>query len=263
MRVLVIGHSHCRTLKWACDRAPRRFEVEWAAHDTSLDCRLEDGRLYPPAAKLLFVTQPDATTAGIDLQRFDALVLSGLGMFASRNNHDRAYCQHFLFEHALPGWQPGAVAGMPPMQLVSDAVMRELVAGLVRLNPLHALIPKLAAAFKGPIIVQPFPLPSERTEPNWKVEKVYGERWGVVNSWCYQVAWDVLAAHVNASGPQVRLLSHPSAEWLQQGFHPVAYTSSDVWHGNEAYGALVLDQIEAALGLSAAPAEKIAAAAAP
>jgi hypothetical protein len=256
MRVCIIGNSHAAALKSAlgsgstigsCD-----FDFYLIAGGYEPQLTWTGGRLRPLAAERVpQTTVARAAEEGLDLAPFDAVVVSACGLFAARNQNvvfDPA-C-HPLSSVCVAGWLGDEAHAWPTgTQFVSAAVFDEIVASCLEQHASIRLARLLAQVFPGRVILQPWPAPNRtlRDNSSWFLNVGYGLTGGRV--WCdfMSAQYRALTAVAAELGSSCTLLPYPLAESLRDGFIDGELCSPDPWHGNEKYGALVLDQICEAL----------------
>ena len=246
MATAVIGYSHAKALKHAPNAGP----------GGPLDVRrcyfLRGGYRIEPAGPdgplRLVATGEEMDEDPLRLEDFDTLVLSAAGWRAARNEvvETDGPALHPLGCMACASWgfQPER---LPGVRLVSAAVFDATVEAWLRVQNVVQLARDLVQATESRIIVQPWPAPNRvmKADPDWVINRWYGVHgpaaWRVFFI-AQQAALRRLVAEI---GPRVVLLDYPLADTLEDGFTDSAFGGTDLFHGNLAYGALVIDQIAA------------------
>jgi hypothetical protein len=244
MATAIIGNSHAKTLKYApnaMERNPldaRRYYFLRGGWRTEPAGPSEDGPL-----RLIALPQEEADE-GLVLEGFDDLVLSAVGWWAGRNEVIEAG-NHPLSFMACAGWgyDPERVA--PAVRLVSAAAFDATVEAWVREQPIVSLARLLATVTPARIFLQPWPAPNRslKSDPDWLVNRWYGERGPLAWRHFFLAQRAALEAVAAELGPRVVLLDYPVAEALEDGFMDASLCNPDPFHANEHYGALVVDQI--------------------
>lgn len=243
---LVIGNSQVGALRMADAHFAPKASVEYLSlpGGNGPKLRFQDGRVLPDQAAKLIKAEPDHLANGAVLAEYDFIVFSALGLAAPRAEN----AGHIANRFQVAGFAPSIASKADDRAFASKGFMAEAIgASLRRMAASHSLR-ALAQNFKGPIYVQPFPIPNEllagRDDSTTFLPGRYGYALGQFQGWYHRVQFDALADLVGTCGDHVRLLEYPDESWLTSGFTPKSYAQGqDCWHMNDSYGALVIGQI--------------------
>lgn len=246
IRLLVAGNSQAGSLYEAI--ASRQFlpgdglSVSWFIVPGGMGPALDvvDNRLvvlghderYPPR-----ILPPETAQARLD--SFDVVFVSALGFVDGG----------FAFASPIV-WQGGVaeygVRNNPKItRLVSQAVMREVVADSLSRHDGFVFLHKLRANYRGRIIVQPFPQLSDAVAErnDWEIGRSYEDALGF-SAFLGKCRDGYLEATCRELG--VDLLDYPDPAFRTAGFTPRRLMrESDGCHCTGEYGAMVWRQVEA------------------
>lgn len=265
MRVLVAGNSQAGCLRLA-------LAGGLAAPDPALDLEflvvpggtgpylaVEDGRLAVTLKNERFPAYrfpPDAPDR--PLADYDAVLVSALGYV----DGGFAYENPVTAQGQLAEYGPKRME--PRRPLLSKSCYTEIVEHGLRSQRGFTFLRGLRAAFAGPVLVQPFPYPSDALaeREDWSLRQSHEDFLGAHRFLC-RARDDRLAALCRAL--DVELLPCPDPAWQESCFTPRALMrDADCIHAEGAYGALVLRQVSQALHAGgAAPEGRIALGAGP
>lgn len=253
VRVLVIGNSQVAALRAAvADALPEGrtgaarhggndylFYAQFGGGGPNLYAR--DGRLAAPRVLTgSFTTIPDGRVEdGLALEGFDAIVVSAVGLRADRSDP----------RHLLSGPDVADLAVAPGVRSVSRGLFARMVGFETVDAPQWRAILAIRSLFSGPLLFQPFPLPTEGVlaRDDFASARRYGPRTGEFLALYYREMMRATRANAAALSPPAVVMPHPDPAWTEAGFTAAAYGTRDPWHMNAHYGALVLDQVAAAL----------------
>lgn len=244
MRVLVAGNSQAAALRLALkggllkDSLAIRPEFYVVPGGGGPYFTIADGRLAVTAFNRQFPPYTDPPdVASRQIGEYDAVVVSALGFVDGG----------FLYGNLIP--EQGYVAEFLPRQeqpgrpLISRACLADMMRpGLMR-QAGFVFLEKLRTEYAGPVLVQPFPYPSDYLieREDWKVRQWYHDFIGF--SRFLQGLRDAALQEICA-GLGVTLLAAPDPSWSAQGFTPRALMrDSDGLHPMPAYGAMVWQQV--------------------
>ena len=249
----IIGNSHASSLKIALDR---RYKPETVAIATYLipgraepRLRLVNGVFRPEAGFHAVRTDlGDLTESGLDASRFDAILLSALGIMPPTDAFlDGGECPIGLagLFGASEGGSPRN--GTPP--LVSRQFMEAMILERFQKTGGYRLLTDLSKTFSGTITVQRFPPPSLAIldMPDNGLVRRFGTRARDAFE-AFSILRDkVLEAAIRAILPSVRMIEAPSAFLEGPGFLKPVFQRAhdDPWHTNDVYGEAVIRQFEA------------------
>ncbi|MCC6305350.1 MAG: hypothetical protein IT545_09155 [Rhodobacteraceae bacterium] len=251
MRVLVCGNSQAGALFRAVNAGPAGAEV-WphffvipGGDGPALRIRPDLGLEVTHSNPRFPPYHAPAATAGTRLSDYDAIVVSALGWVDGG----------FMYENPIT--RQGAVAefgprpGEPFGPLISQATQLAVLRQGLAVQPGVVFLRALARVFRGPVLVQPFPYPSEemKERTDWQIREWYRDFLGMHRF--LQAARDAEIARLCAECGAT-LLAHADPAWSADCFSPRAFIAGgDGLHPTAAFGALVLGQIRRALGLAA------------
>lgn len=252
MRILVLGNSHATCLAQAYRRGRDGigeigelfFWVSPGGGGPSMGAR--DGRIV--ILKEHPVYRPYQWPDGVDgmpLATFDAILISALGHLDCGALEGSGH----LGLGALAEFGPRTAAA--ELELVSDRCYRAMLRASFAGQLGYRFVRELRDAYAGPIIVQPFPYPSEtlKEDDGWGLRALYDDHCGAHD---FLVAERDLFLRETCAAIGLDLLPHPVRR-PGGSFTPARLMRpTDAMHGNGAYGALVLRQLDAALSLRSA-----------
>jgi len=252
LRLCVVGNSHAAALKSALatgdGAAGVHVDFFVMPGGSGPHVHAEGARLFavPDRKEKLFSTIPGAAANGLDLETFDAVVVSAAGLPSHRNGDP----SHILNQLALGAMVNDRSANR---QLVSETVMTRAIENALEASANVEAIRRIRSVFRGQIIIQLSPLPTRAIaaykvtgERGSNLAAQYGDRvWSFLN-WYYRRQIDIISAFADATRASVIL---PDASFIEAGFTPNKYGTPDPWHMNTAYGRLVLKQALTELGL--------------
>jgi hypothetical protein len=245
VKVLILGNSQAGALKRSHDR--RRADL--AAAGVALHFYVIPGGMGPDVGvaqgrMVLGETSPThppyvapAGTEAMPLDAFDAILISALGY--ADGGH--AAKNPITVTGVMAEYGPRGAGLERP--LVSDTCFRAMAEALFDRQPGFAACRALAAAFAGPLFVQPFPRPGAAlaAHPGWGLAQWYDDPLGV-HGLLEDIKDRTLARLVAETG--VQLLDYPPG--AGGAFTPDALMNPrDDIHQADAYGDLVLDQLVA------------------
>lgn len=248
MQVLIVGNSQASMLKQAHSsglvatgsRLSLNFFVIPGGHGPYLTVR--DDRMvvfgsnpdYPPYADP--EDTPDRPLSG-----FDAVVVSALGYV----DGGFAFNNPITTLATMPEFAPSPEA--TARELVSAACYRALVHSRLASHYGVRFLRELCDAFRGPVLVQPFPYASAALaeREDWRLRKDYDDYLGAHQ--IFATAKDAaLASICDEAG--ARLLDYPDPEWRERAMTPAhLMRPGDCIHPTQEHGAMVLRQIVEAL----------------
>lgn len=245
--VLVLGNSHAGSLRMAVRKGWERpgFAFSFMTLSGRLQprFRFEGTVAFAPKPENLMTDIEGAKTEGVDISRYNAVLLSAWGLpngfevFSGKT--------HPLAEARCTSWPDAIETPLPP---ISRALMGELIADRLRAQHAYETLQTLAGIFDGPIFVQPKPKPPENIfhDPEWMIVQRYGDAAEDVMADFVAIQEDVSLAILRSISPDIVMLPFPPSEPHSL---PDLYNASktDGWHKNSAYGGLVLDQLAEAL----------------
>lgn len=229
MRICIVGNSHASALHQA-------LRAGWRAEGIQIDyyvilgrnplqLRLEDGLFIPRGRPQgLRTNVQDASSIGLNVGVFDALVVSAVGLPAARNE----YKQHPLSLARCFEWSGSATP-------VSQAHMLDLIKDQIAASGAYRFCADVSNVFKGPVLVQPAPFPAESlaADISW-----YGTEYWRDFSRLYGRALADLIKDIGY------LLPYTDEACAGYGLTKEKYgRDGDPWHMNASYGGLILEQI--------------------
>lgn len=246
MNGIVIGNSQVGSLKSGYDAAKGDMSLEFFSvpGGNGPKLKMDQGRVVAGGAAAAIAEPKALVQSGIALNNYDYIVYSGWGISALRTQN----AAHLLNRFTLA--EMNLVRGAD-QQPVSRGFMAAVIATEVRRLPGTAGLRMLRAAFDGPIIIQPFPLPTPLvlTREDCSLSEQYGPQSGALLSWYYTAQYTVLSDVAQEVGGNTVLLPYPEENWLTEGFTPKEYAQGgDCWHMNAAHGSLVLAQVQQVTG---------------
>jgi hypothetical protein len=251
MKICVIGNSHVAALKSALPsiQVTGSHVIDFYAliGGEQPRLRLEGGRLRPVLPRETLTTVVEAIESGLNIALYDGLVISACSWFAARNEFIMADpYSHPLGCFSCVDWI-GEDLGQPPpgTEFLSAAVFNAAVESYIRSHASIELAFLLSEHFQGSVLLQPSPAPNRvlRTDPAWFVNAWYGPRGPRAWLAFFKAQQLALEAVVKELGPRFSLLDYPLPAPSLDGFMDEEWCVADPWHGNDKYGALVLDQI--------------------
>lgn len=177
------------------------------------------------------------------LSGYDAIVISAMGIFDTYPGYYSGLKEGYIVDFD-PNYS--FLSSLTDSQIMWNRPLSKQIIDIININLYNSMegfkfIRELALKFKGPIIVQPTPLPklSSKENPDWFFNKVY-----LKPMMAYEFYINIkdnylknLCSEINAS-----LLEYPS------NINEIRFTPDDLMgdnsHGNYNYGPLVFFQIE-------------------
>jgi hypothetical protein len=249
MKILIVGNSQVACLKTAHALNPSLFT---GVADVSYYCfpgglgpsfTIESGCLevsgnvnkeYPP-----FADSPD--TPGRPVAGYDAIVVSALGNIGG----SLSWRYDLMAQGVLHDYKPKEECSA--MTRLSRSCYRRIVQAVLASQPGFEFLTTLRKAYRGRIIVQPFPRVSAASveNPEWSLNQIYHDAagaWHFFSGLRDEFLESVCAAQT------AELLPHPDAARHDDHLtRPEFITNADGLHPGTAYGKLVLQQILARL----------------
>ena len=255
MKVLVLGNSQAGALKRAYEtRATRDSGIDLHFYvipgGVGPDLDIVDDRLVLGAVSPKY--PPYVLPVGTDtmpLSSFDAILVSALGYV----DGGYAYKNAITVSGVLAEFGPRGPATVRAP--VSDSCFAEMLAEGLEQQPGVRALRRLCSACGRPIFVQPFPHLSDQVaeHPDWGLAQWYDDPLGAhrVMAEAKEAALAALA-----EGTGARLLPYPVPHDANRMTPRAMMRETDGVHQSDAYGALVLDQLESLLtGGDAGPKE--------
>lgn len=253
MKICVVGNSHAAALKSALavadNAAGARIDFFVMPGGAGPHLLAEGGRLFPAPARKdkVFSTIPGAIVDGLDLEKFDAVMISAAGLPSHRNGDPG----HILNRLALASHiQDGAT----DLQGVSEAVMKDAIKHALEASPGFQAISLIRSAFSGRFLIQLSPLPTRAVaaykvagEMGSNLASQYGDRLGSFLSWYSRRQIELISARAEQLDAHVLA---PDPGFVEDGFTPNKFRTPDPWHMNTAYGRLVLRGVYRACGVN-------------
>jgi hypothetical protein len=249
MSIGVIGNSHVLAIRDA-------FEHGESAPAAGFYALVRDWVSEPPDAAadehrfVIRNTWPVADDPGVDLGKFACFVICACGWWAARNEHLETMTPPFhpLGCIARTDWGYDHQLARPTVQLVSAAAFRVTVEAWIRQAPVVRLAVAIAARFRRPILLQPWPAPGRTlaTDADWVLNRWYGARGPAIWREFFLAQHAAVTGVARELGSHVTVLDYPLAESLRDGFMDSKWCEDDPFHANEKYGTLVLNQIRQA-----------------
>jgi len=254
VRICVVGNSHAAALKNALatgdSAAGAHVDFFVMPGGSGPHLHAEGARLFaaPDRKDKLFSTILGAAASGLDLETFDAVVVSAAGLPSHRNGDPT----HILNQLALGSLVHDRNANR---QLVSENAMTRAMENALEASANVAAIRLIRSVFRGQIIIQVCPLPT-RAITAYKADgdrgsnlaSQYGDKVWPFLSWYY--GRQIRLIHACAAQLDARVIA-PDESFIAAGQTPSKYRTPDPWHMNTAYGRRVLKQAFAALSSSA------------
>ena len=252
MKICVVGNSHAAALKSALavddSAAAASFDFFVMPGGSGPHVHAEGGRLLPAPFKKdkVFSTIQGAAVEGLDLGKFDTVMICAAGLPSHRNGD----AEHILNQMALGSLVQDRKTNR---QIVSEDVMTTAMENVLHDSPNLQAIGLIRSVFSGRILIQVCPLPTRalgayrpESEKGSNLALQYGDRVRSFLSWYYRRQIDIISAFANSVGACV-ISSDDS--FVSAGFTPNKYGTPDPWHMNTAYGRLTLKQALTELGL--------------
>lgn len=250
-RVCVIGNSHAGSLRLAAQKywSNPNFAFAFYAIPGRMQPQLSreaSGRLKAVKPQALRTDMEDAVADGLDVSRFDAVLISAIGLPNLLEPYHNL--PHPLAAARCLNWPELDAGGRMP---VSEAVMQETIAsGLRRLHAYASLSPILEA-FSGRVLVQPKPRPAQAMFSTVSSElfRAYGNKAPQVYTQVSIMQDNALAKIIETLSPRLHLLPHPEIEGGTSYSVPDSFnvTPDDVWHKGGLHGLEVLNLAAAEL----------------
>lgn len=171
-----------------------------------------------------------------DISRFDAIMLSGLGMPAIRVQNKTLHrfyvAAGFIDKPDLLG----------DRQIISKNLFKALVEEELQSKESFKNIARISSIFQKNIYIQLFPLPSPDIINRDDFDlQCYGEKLGEFLSWYYQIQIDTIKKYTE--NKNVFIVDYPK-EWMQAGFIPLQYeTGNDTWHKTKEFGRYFMEEL--------------------
>ncbi len=245
MNGIVIGNSQVGALKsgYAAVKGDMSLAFFSVPGGNGPKLKMDQSRLFAGGAQAAMSDPVDLGEMGVSLNDYDYIIYSGWGLSALRSKN----AAHLLNRFTLAEMSVARPMGQQP---VSRGFMTAAIRTEVGRIPGTAGLRMLRRAFDGPIIVQPFPLPTPLvlTREDCSLSEQYGAQTGAFLSWYYAAQYDALQEVSQEIGGNTVLLPYADTNWLAEGFTPKDYgMGGDCWHMNESYGELILTQVQQAL----------------
>lgn len=175
------------------------------------------------------------------INSYDAILISALGWVDGGFLYQNPItCQGYIAEF-------GPRADRPNRPLLSQACFRDLIRPALCSQPGFVFLKQLCTAYKGRILVQPFPYSSAylAEREDWQIRAHY-ENFIGFNKFLFSLRDAALRDICAQLG--VELLPIPDPNWSIDAFTPrVLMKDSDGIHPWPAYGAMVLRQLSKAM----------------
>jgi hypothetical protein len=253
MKIAVIGNSH--TL--AIDSALKHNALQEKINSISFDCYFipryweidSQTNLESKACVLKNTEKLSDQDNGIELTKYDHFIICSIGWWAARNiTIESNPPTHPLGHLACADWldSPGI---LPSARKISNQVMQITLDQWVRETPIMKLAKYVSSHFKQHrILIAPWPAPNRilKNDPDWFINKWYGEDGPRVWHEYFLIHHYVVQKIVEEFGPQVKLLDYPLPGPLADGFMAGEWCEQDPFHGNYLYGELLINQIDLA-----------------
>lgn len=251
-RVCIIGNSHSGGLLVALRSLWKdeelSFEVYAIPGKGQPDLKVRNGRFFPAHRRYeLRTTLESAKTDGLDLNEFDAILVSAVGMRGCNNQNLSAHVHPLGFARCFD-WDCVAPESAP--QPVSRALMRDIVTEMLpQCGPFQFCL-NAVKLYQGPIFVQPTPRPAARIlkDPEWALNKLYGGAARDVHSDFTIMSEEISKAALEKIAPSIKYLGFPDGTETEESFTLDGLSrGNDIWHMHADYGAQVLAQVRDAL----------------
>lgn len=174
----------------------------------------------------------DLSAGHIRIDGYDALLVSGVGIYALRKDNPHPLNTHFL--HATTAASD---------DVFSWQFLDRLMRAYVREVPSTQNIAQLRRIFAGRILVQPFPIPVESLLDQADFALPYDrETIRAIFRW-HAALQDNELRRVAGEIENCAVVSYP-AEWIGDGFTPERFGSyGDAWHMNADFGAFYMARV--------------------
>lgn len=254
MKVCVIGNSQVGALfKAAQGNSARQYEHYdfhsiLVARNVDIDSippgyvEIKNNRLVTTSAKHKINSQSSYySDTGLDFSQYSAIIVSACGFWAYRNEN-----AHWLFELRLADWPLKADSNIPTPLMVSVGLFEQITYAMQSHTVTMQICEALATSYAGKILVQPWPLPCETIllDQSWKLRRLYGDYACSISQFFFASQYKAIQQYLAQLGEQFTLLPYPDPDWLHSGYTPERFGTSDPWHMNADYGALVLQQAQ-------------------
>lgn len=167
----------------------------------------------------------------LNLSSFDAVLLSGVGVFAIRKQYN-AMNRKLLVAGFIDNRMP------IDRQVVSRALFTELLENELRNLPCFKNIDKVESIFHKKIYIQQSPMPTPNVADQADFDLPYGRNLGSFLSWYHNQQSQIIEKHIK--GKNIELIKYPK-EWIEAGFTPIHYKNqNDAWHLNAKFGELFM-----------------------
>jgi hypothetical protein len=253
MPTAVIGNSHIKALRYAPNTLEtnpldaQRFYFIRDGWRTETVQQGENSRLRLLANPV----EEGYPGPGILIDEYDTLVISAAGWWAARNRLVQADDPpaHPLGCMACADWGYAPARVPPGVRLASIAVFRATVEEWIREQAITRMVQHLATVSSSRIFLQPWPAPNRalKSDAAWIINRWYGDRGPEAWLGFFTAQLLALKCIVAEIGPQVVLLDYPLPDIPADGFMDGSLCDTDPFHGNQEYGALIVDQIAAHL----------------
>jgi hypothetical protein len=247
-KIALIGNSHSIAIRSAIEEDPALYSnvICFNAFTQTFE-RRNDPQGQDP--RIAFKSIRGDVESVIRLADFELFVVSAGGWWAARNPHLQGRGpNHPLAQVARPEWAHGSTK-LPrtPKTWVSLAAFNETVRGWVSQQAISQLLRFLCIECGRKVVLQPWPAPSRivKRDPKWLMNAWYGRNGP--RAWrdffvAQRLALRQLVAELAGNAT---LLEYPRKGILLDGFMDESLCSdTDPFHGNVAYGRLVLKQLE-------------------
>jgi hypothetical protein len=164
----------------------------------------------------------------LDISRFDAVLLSGIGIPAIRKQNNTINSKYLAAEFIENEM-------LIDRQVLSKAVFSEIINNALQNLNSFKNITKIESIFKKKIYIQMFPMPTPDVEDQTDFDlQHYGRNLGGFLSWYYEQQSLIIKGHIRYKN--ISLVKYPS-NWIESGFTPIEYASQkDAWHMNKDLG---------------------------
>jgi hypothetical protein len=248
-RACIIGNSHASSLKIALDR---RYKPEDADIATYLipgraepRLRLVEGGFRPEAGINAVRTDlGDLSETGLDIQQFDALLISALGIMPPTDAFlDNGECP--IGVAAMFGYE--SAENMPHVSL---QFMEHLVREKFTQSGGYKLLLDIAKTYSGVVAIQKYPHPSSAIldAADNGLNKRFGPRAQEVLDAFATLRDRVISREILKVLPTAHILDIPAECLASPGFiKPEFQRTNDPWHTNEICGEMLIRQFAAVM----------------
>jgi hypothetical protein len=256
MRVRVIGDSHAACLRTAwraleSDYPDMQLDFAAATGDLLWHVAVEGSCLVPTDAVLANTLQGICQISRIETAGYDAICLVGLG-FSLANVDVSLYADYRTI----------AQSQTEAKYLVSDACFAAAFVGTLRQSLAMYLAEMVGSITSAPIFLVPQPMPSETilAGPRWRTMHETGDH--------LTLSRQFHAACIDLSGEKHTFIPQPTDTFAtpattrreysigSRRFGDALHDEDEFLHMNEAYGAVALRSVLAAIAKGAVPASR-------